>query len=326
MKGSEPAIVGTCLKRGAGDVTIDCHVAILLGTYNGARHLDEQLQSIAAQTHRRWSLWVSDDGSTDDTAAMVRRFASVQTQPVHLLAGPGQGFAANYMSLVRHPELDANSIAFCDQDDVWLPDHLRRGLGGLSSTPAGTPTLYCGRTVYIDDEGRQFGESRPVPTVCNFPHALAQNVCAGNTMLVNQSGVNLLRQATPELVTAHDWLAYLYITAVGGEVVFDATPTVQYRQHRGNEMGENRSLGARMHRFKRLLAGDLRRWTDANLAVLACIEGQMTEDAVQVASHFRLARSGPIRQRMANLGQSRVRRSSASAQAAFTAALMMGLV
>ncbi len=326
MKGSEPAIVGTCLEAGAANVTIDCHVAILLGTHNGARHIAAQLQSIANQTHQQWSLWVSDDGSTDDTADIVRRFAATQTQPVHLLAGPQQGFSANFMSLVHHPELEADHIAFCDQDDVWLPDHLQRGLVRLSATRPAAPALYCGRTIYIDEDGRQCGESRPAPTACNFPRALAQNVCAGNTMLVNRAGLNLLRQAPPNCVAAHDWLAYLYITAVGGQVVFDATPTVQYRQHRGNAMGENRSFEAKLHRLRRVLAGDLKEWTESNLAVLTCIDSQMTTQARQTVCHFQLARSGPFWQRIAHLRRSGVRRSSVPAQVVFSVALLLGWV
>ena len=326
MKGSEPAIVGTCLKRGAGDVTIDCRVAILLGTHNGTHHLAEQLQSIADQTHRRWSLWVSDDGSTDDTTAIVRRFAAAQPQPVYVLAGPRQGFAANFLSLLRYPELDADAIAFCDQDDVWLPEHLNRGLMGLPTAAAAGPALYCGRTIYIDEDGQRCGESRPVPAICSFPHALAQNVCAGNTMLLNRAGLNLLQLAPPDRVAAHDWLAYLYVTAVGGQVVYDATPTVLYRQHKGNAMGENRSFSSKLHRLQRLLAGDLKAWTDDNLAALACIEDQMTKEARQTVRDFQLARSGPFWQRFGNLQGSGVRRASVPAHVVFSVALLLGWV
>ena len=54
------------------------HVTILLATFNGAAHVSEQLESYTAQTHRDWSLLVSDDGSTDDTCAIIREFARQQ--------------------------------------------------------------------------------------------------------------------------------------------------------------------------------------------------------------------------------------------------------
>jgi glycosyltransferase involved in cell wall biosynthesis len=50
-------------------------IAILMCTKNGAAFLGEQLNSIADQTHSNWILFVSDDGSTDETRNILRRFA-----------------------------------------------------------------------------------------------------------------------------------------------------------------------------------------------------------------------------------------------------------
>ena len=51
------------------------HIAILLGTYNGASYLQEQLNSFINQSHSNWSLWVSDDGSVDSTLDIIQTFA-----------------------------------------------------------------------------------------------------------------------------------------------------------------------------------------------------------------------------------------------------------
>jgi glycosyltransferase involved in cell wall biosynthesis len=48
------------------------YVAILMCTFNGERFLKEQLDSFATQTHQNWTLWVSDDGSTDQTLEILR--------------------------------------------------------------------------------------------------------------------------------------------------------------------------------------------------------------------------------------------------------------
>src|SRR5690606_13801344 len=93
-------------------------VAILLTTYNGERFLCEQLDSIAAQTHQDWVVYVSDDGSTDGTLKTLKRYqAAWVSGRMQILHGPGQGFAKNFMSLIRSPAVDAPYLAFCDQDD-----------------------------------------------------------------------------------------------------------------------------------------------------------------------------------------------------------------
>ncbi|MBR4877630.1 MAG: glycosyltransferase [Rhodocyclaceae bacterium] len=74
-------------------------VAILLCTFQGERWLPEQLESLRAQTHRDWTLTVSDDGSTDATVQIVRDFAARVPQPVHITQGPQRGHAANFLTL-----------------------------------------------------------------------------------------------------------------------------------------------------------------------------------------------------------------------------------
>lgn len=92
-------------------------------TYNGARYLADQLESLAAQQHLPSELVITDDGSTDDTLALVRRFAGTAPFPVHLHRNPERlGYKANFLhaaSFCRH-----QLISFCDQDDVWRPENL----------------------------------------------------------------------------------------------------------------------------------------------------------------------------------------------------------
>jgi hypothetical protein len=297
-----------------------------LCTFNGERHLPAQLDSIAAQSHTDWELWISDDGSTDGTLALVQAFR--QRHPalqVNVVHGPRQGFAANYMSLVQHPAIQADYYAFSDQDDIWLPQRLRASVERLQAC-GGEPALYCARTQYIDAGGQVTGESRPPPAACTFAHALAQNVCSGNTMLFNPAARALMCQVPPATVVAHDWLAYLLVTAAGGTVVFDPAMHVQYRQHRGNAMGENRSVGARWHRLKRLYLGDLRRWTDLNLAALAHIQGALTPPSARTLAAFKAARSGPPWTRWQHLRDSGVQREGRAAQLAYGVALACNLV
>lgn len=317
--GKRPSCAPACASEGN-------HIAILLCTFNGERHLGEQLDSIARQTHTDWELWVSDDGSEDGTLAMVQEFkVRHPALRVNLLDGPRQGFSANYMSLVQHAGIQADFYAFADQDDIWLPDRLKASLNALQGC-RDKPALYCARTQYIDASNQVTGESRPSPEEISFAHALAQNVCAGNTMLINSAARDLMRQVPARTVVAHDWLAYLLVTAAGGAVMFDPRVFVQYRQHQGNAMGENRSLHARWHRLKRLCMGDLKRWTDMNLAALALVRGALPPSSLRTLQTFESARSGRPWVRWQRLRESGVRRQGRAAQLAYSLALMCDLV
>ena len=65
-------------------------IAILMGCRDGARFLPEQLASIAAQSHRRWRLFASDDGSTDATRAILADFAAAHPGQVEIREGPAR--------------------------------------------------------------------------------------------------------------------------------------------------------------------------------------------------------------------------------------------
>ncbi len=116
-------------------------VTIVMATLNGERYLPDQLDSIARQSHRDWRLFVSDDGSTDATRAILSDFA--RQHPVTVVSGPALGCAAaNFLSALCHPDLPAGPVALADQDDVWLDGKLARAfrrLGPTKPCPRFTP-------------------------------------------------------------------------------------------------------------------------------------------------------------------------------------------
>jgi glycosyltransferase involved in cell wall biosynthesis len=100
-------------------------VSVLVATYQGAAFLDEQLDSIAAQTHPPLELVVTDDGSSDGTVEIVEAFATRAPFPVRLVRHPTpRGHGANFLSAIDLCQ--GQLIAFADQDDVWLPSKLGR--------------------------------------------------------------------------------------------------------------------------------------------------------------------------------------------------------
>lgn len=248
-------------------------MTILLCTRNGARWLPEQLDSYLAQTDDRWDLWVSDDGSTDDTRAVLQQFAGrvAGRHAVRLFDGPRRGLAENYLSLLTRPDLPPGPVTLSDQDDVWFPGKLTHARAGLSR--GGTVTIYGARVVYTDAGLVPFGTTPRIKRPPGFVNALTQNVVSGNTLTLSPAAVALVRRAgMPQAVPYHDWWLYQLVSGAGGDVVIGPEKVLFYRQHGANAMGAHRGMRASLTRAAQVLGRTYRGWIAANLAALRAAE------------------------------------------------------
>lgn len=287
-------------------------VAVLLCTYNGEPFLTEQLESLLRQTHKNWVIYASDDGSTDSTKKILRGYQKkLGCDRFVLLDGPQQGFANNFVSLIRNRKIKADYFAFCDQDDIWYEDKLERSLRRLSRYDKETPALFCSRTRLVDEAGQPIGFSPLFDKCPSFQNALVQSLAGANTMLLNQAARELflvLGEDTP--VVSHDWLAYLLVTGCGGAVFYDAKPSVSYRQHGDNLMGCNSRPIDRLHRLYKMFAGTFRDWTEMNLLALHDFRERLTPEGLLAMEQFMRSRESGLFQRMVLLRQSGVYRQS----------------
>lgn len=259
---------------------VGTHICVLLAACNGERFLAQQLESLAAQSFENWSLLASVDHSTDATRAILDRFAArmrQQGRAVRIIDGPGQGAASNFLHLVRHAPDDCR-LAFCDQDDVWLPHKLARASAWLDCRLDERPVLYCARTWVVNERLRAVGFSRDKSRVVSFANALCESVPAGNTIVLNMAASTLLRQASAEAhrAASHDWWAYQLVTGAGGQVLYDPTPALLYRQHDKNVLGASAGFVAVLRRLRLVATGTLRRWNLMNLKALSASAHRLT--------------------------------------------------
>lgn len=269
-------------------------VNILLATYNGARYLTEQLQSIYRQTHSDWTLTVSDDGSTDRTLDIVQSFAEQVTQPVTVLQGPMLGSStANFCQLLAKVPADNvhDLYAFCDQDDVWHDEKLRRAVNWHTLHPNQTVRLYCGRTQFVNERLEPIGFSPGIKRPPSFGNALVQNIASGNTMVFSHAVLMAQRKVHPAHSVWHDWTTYIVATALGGLVCFDDKPCLLYRQHAGNVIGSNDGLHAQISRLKPLLEGRFKLWTDMNCAAMDDLNNLPIPESIAKLTEFKAIRT-----------------------------------
>lgn len=286
-------------------------VAILLGTYNGARYLAQQLDSFTAQSHANWTVWASDDGSKDGTLGILHAYR--QTWPVgrlSLVQGPARGFVANFLALSCNPCIVAEYYAYADQDDIWEADKLERALQWLDGIPAGTPALYCARTRLVNKDDEEIGLS-PFFRDASFANALVQNIAGGNTMVFNAAARELLMSAgAQQAVVYHDWWVYLAVTACGGKVFCDPVPALRYRQHEVNQIGVDFSWAARFKRIRKLWRGQERAGTDGNIAALRRLENRLTPEHRRILDLFAEAREMSLLPRLIGLRRSGIYRQT----------------
>lgn len=307
----------------------DPRLAVLLATYRGADWLVPQLDSIGAQTRVPDLILASDDASDDDTCAVLDGWAAAHAGiAMTRLDGPGQGAAANFLSLIARAPADIDRLAFADQDDVWLPGKLERACDALDAAGEETPVLYCTRILICDAD---LGTRRPSPVwprPPSFANALAQNIATGSTIVLNRAATDLVRRAGARVgaaqVPAHDWWMYQIVTGAGGRIIWDAEPQVLYRQHGGNLMGDNAGLAARLHRVTQLLSGTYADWTDRNIAALVAARDLLTPQAAATLDDLaRARRGGPLR-RVAALRRLDLHRQGRVGQAALYMAAALG--
>ncbi|MEP7313397.1 MAG: glycosyltransferase family A protein [Pseudomonadota bacterium] len=120
-------------------------ISCIVPVYNGARFLAEALDSILAQTLPPTEIIVVDDGSTDTTADVAKRYAARVTYVHQANAGPGS--ARNHgIGLAS-----GDYFAFLDADDLWHPEKLERQLRALEGNPAAGICLTFVQNFWVDE-------------------------------------------------------------------------------------------------------------------------------------------------------------------------------
>lgn len=300
-------------------------VGIILCTFNGARYLNEQLSSIANQKYKNWHLFVSDDGSTDQTMDLLCAFRDHYPEDkVVIFEGPKQGSTKNFLSLINLVHQKCEYFAFCDQDDIWHTDKLSRATAILGASLDKLPLLYCGSTKYISQSGNYLQESYVFKNPPSFKNALVQSIAGGNTMVFNKVAASILAKTPCNInLEAHDWWTYILVMGCGGQVYYDSNPTVDYRQHSGALVGENRTLRAKLIRIKKLLDGRFRVWNDQNIKGLENFLNHLTSENLTTLVWFKKLRSTSLLLRIYAFFCSGIRRQTVIGNIAlFLAALL----
>jgi glycosyltransferase involved in cell wall biosynthesis len=271
--------------------SIVLNFSILIGCYEPKNYLIEQLDSIQSQTHQAWSVFLSDDSISKQWELDYSEYLT--KLGIKILQGPQTGYANNFLSLARNPDLKSDLYAFCDQDDIWDEFKLESISQLFINSDHAIPRLYCGRTFIVDSNNSFVGYSPLFNRSPSFKNALIQNIGGGNTMVFNNAARDLLLACPPDIkVVSHDWFFYQLVTGAGGQVIYDPNPYVRYRQHDSNLVGSNIGWLARFRRVKLLLAGRFKKWNEINTEALNRVGHLLSIDNKKTLDLFIHARKG----------------------------------
>ena len=251
-------------------------VAILLATFNGAQYIREFLDSLCDQSYEDFCLYVRDDGSTDSTLAILNGYSTRLT--IKILPSDGRlGPAKGFMRIMGLADAKHGCYLFADQDDYWYPDKVERSAVALLEH-RDEVFLYCSRLEYVDEDLRHLKYS-PIPRFFSIENAAVENVATGCTVGITQRMRNEILAGNPYDFIMHDWWLYLYCCAFG-RVIYDAKPSIKYRQHSSNTIGAATGL---IDDFRRRWTRFARRDGGVHLlsrqlkAFLYCHGGALTE-------------------------------------------------
>lgn len=240
-------------------------VAILMCTYNGELYLKEQLDSIQDQDYQNWTLYVSEDGSTDQTLPILKSYQALWGKSkLQILKGPRQGFQKNFMSLITSKKIHADFYILCDQDDVWLPQKITAAITYLETQDQTRPQLYCGRTSYVNKKLKFIQHSDLFLRPTSFHNAIVQSIAGGNTMAYNNALKKIPSLFQDVRIISHDWWLYILCELSGGMTYFDVNSYILYRQHEGSLIGANTTVLAKVKRLYMLLSGKFIQYNDCH--------------------------------------------------------------
>lgn len=216
-------------------------IAILMAVYEPRMDwLRQQLCSLNEQTYPNLRLYIRDDCSPTVSFEEIERcVGECVTKFPYSVCRNERNLGSNGTFERLTQEAEGDYFAYCDQDDVWLPEKLEVLAGEILKREA---TLSYSDVSVIDGEGRQVADSlcdiRPRLRYLDGSGLAAElffrNCVAGCTMLID---AEIAKNAMPfpKDTVCDQWLALL--AATEGEVAFNKQSLVQYRQHKHNQTG-----------------------------------------------------------------------------------------
>lgn len=222
-----------------------------MSTFNGSQYVEQQIHSIMNQDigFNNIKLLIRDDNSNDKTNDILRKFEK-ENNNINVIRGENLGPAYSFWELINKSELESDYYAFSDQDDIWHTDKISCAIKAIENFQE--PALYYCNALYIDKLGKSLEKyAMNKENHLSVPSLMAGMTALGCTMVFNKEAMKIFKNANLTGIEMHDRTCYLIMYLIGN-IVYDKTAHIYYRQHDNNVIGngENRNFKRIIKRLK----------------------------------------------------------------------------
>lgn len=233
-------------------------ISVAMATYNGAKYLCEQIDSILSQTIKDFELIICDDCSTDDTPSILDDYSQKDCRITVFRNEENLGFRKNFERAISLTHGDY--VALCDQDDIWVPNHLEILFNNIDNK-----MISAGNSLLIDGEGNPIGFTlKQMEAFGNFSEdemeralsfLLFRNPIQGAAMLIKRDFF-IKALPIPDGIDYHDaWFSIL--SCFYGGLNYTEQIVNHYRMHENNVTGHRVKIKSRVRYFLRSIRHDL---------------------------------------------------------------------
>ncbi|GAA4278511.1 glycosyltransferase family 2 protein [Aquimarina mytili] len=203
-------------------------VSIVIGTYNGASYISEQLESILQQTYTPLEIIIVDDASTDETLDVIQKYDKMHSNIKMHAYDINVGYIKNFE---RGIALATGAyIALSDQDDWWMPTKIEKLMNHIHHYDL----VYCD-SIFVDENlqnlGSSFSTTKNLISINTPINLLIDNCVSGHAALFKKS---LYEKAIPfpDFIPHDWWLAY--VASIENNIYYLDEPLIKYRHHQNN--------------------------------------------------------------------------------------------
>ena len=230
-------------------------VLVLLAAYNGEKFIGKQIESILNQSVKPIRVIINVDQSDDRTLDIIKdyqkKFKCIEILDSSVTYGSA---AANFLKMLSTVDFSKyDFVALADQDDIWLPHKLSRGIKFIKDRNLDG---YSSNVIALWKDGRKNITDKSYSQK-QFDYYF-EAAGSGCTYIFKKNSIQKFKEflinnwSRVNEVELHDWMIYAYFRSVSMLWYIDKTSSMYYRQHNDNQIGANTNLKAYISRLKKI--------------------------------------------------------------------------
>ena len=222
------------------------NIAVIMSTYNGGKYLKTQIDSILNQKNVDVTLYIRDDGSTDNTIQLLKEY-SIKHSNVIVDLGSNLGFARSFLTELSKAR-SHDYYAFSDQDDYWEPLKLYSAVSMMEKSKNNLVLYYSNLNV-TDENLNIFKKTKLEKRNHSLKSVTLRRSIAGCTMVFSSSlkeHVGKIEIQRIEKGISHDSILMSLAYGLDADVICDSEAYISYRQHGNNTSGSSKGLFGRL--------------------------------------------------------------------------------